>query len=404
MPGDTRDSGERRGSLRLFPILAAALALAVMGAGPPTIADDFDAAVARLKVPPGASVFGARVGLDYYRSEAGALAKAHGPAAAGFLRSRTNGPDPFAARLALMTLAALAHDPNAATELTGCLRDSNFRNRSVLMALTYAPAPVALAVADEAFASRNAQPEALAAASLLFRFFGDAHRASALEEDLARRPASVSKVTPNLVALRQRLARPDEERPAWAAQDLIVWRAIRSKPNTASLNVDLWRQTAAACALTRFTSAYLKDRLGSSIIDWLELRLLLMIAGTQREAALIPELTRLLETGRAPAGDAMNALLSIGTRDALAPVERLITPPKAQVDRGPTGDMTPARLEADMRQALVHSLCQDLAQCGDRATLDLMKTLATDTKYPPEERAAFARARNALQARLGASP
>lgn len=404
MPRDTRDSGERRGGLRVFPILAAALALAVMGAGPPTIADDFDAAVARLKAPPGASVFGARVGLDYYRSEAGALAKAHGPAAAGFLRSRTNGPDPFAARLALMTLAVLAHDPDAATELTDCLRESNFRDTAVLMALTYAPAPVALALADEAFATRDAQPEALAAASLLFRFFGDAHRASALEADLARRPAPVSKVTPNLVALRQRLARPDEERSAWAAQDLIVWRAIESMPDTRIPKLNLWRQAVAACALTRFTPAYLKDRLGASNIDGLELRLLLMIAGIQREAALIPELTRFLETGRGPAGEAMNALLAIGTRDALAPVERLITPPKAQVDRGPTGDMSPERLEADMRQALVHSLCRDLAVCGDRATLDLMKSLAADTRYPPKERAAFARARDTLRARLGTSP
>jgi hypothetical protein len=411
MPRDVHALDATRGGPRLPPVLATVLALAVAGAAPTTIVESFGAAVARLKTPsvaPGVSASQARVGLDTYRSEADALAKGYGPAAAGFLRTRARGPDPDAAHLALMTLAVLANETKAATELAGCLRDSGYRDSAALMALTYVPAQVALALADEVLARRDPQPEALAAASTLFRFFGDARRASALEADLARRSLRDSKAreeaSDNLVALRQRLARPSEEHSAWSAQDLIVWRAIRSMPGTRSLDVDLWRQAAAACARTRFTPAYLKDRLGASSIGLLELRLLLQIAGIQREAAVIPELTRFVETRQGPWGDSMHALLSIGTRDALAPVERLITPPKAPTDRGVNGEMSPERLEADQRGQLVLSLCQDLARRGDRVTFHLMESLATNAAYPSHERAAFAQARNALRARLGAGP
>ncbi|WP_165246848.1 hypothetical protein [Paludisphaera soli] len=409
MPRGDFTAGESTGGPRLLVILATALAVA--GAGFSTFAESFEAAVARLRRPAvgiGMADFKDRVGLDGYRSEADALAKAYEPAAAGFLRSRTKGPDIDSALLALLTLAVLADEPNAAAELAGCLRDSGFSDAHVLMALTYAPAPTALASAEEALARLDAQPKALAAAAALFRFFGDAHHASLLEADLARLPESALRLreeaTRDLVALRQRLARPDEERRAWAAQDLTVWRAIRLMPDMHSVNSELWHQAGKACAATRFTPAFLKDRLGASTIDLYELRLLLMIAGIQRETAVVPELTMFVETARRSWGDAMDALLSIGTREALAPVERLIVPPKPPAEGGPIDGMSAERLEEVQRGALVSSLCERLARCGDRATLRLMESLAADTAYPPRERDAFARARDAIRARLGAGP
>lgn len=409
MLGGMYEPDESRAGSPLPPILAAALALAFAGASPPTIASDFDAAVARLRGragTPGGAIYVARIGLDDFLPEAEALAKSHGPAAAGFFRSRLDGRHPEATHLAFLTLAVLAREPDVAAELTAVLRDSGFRDTGGLLALTYAPAPVALAIADEALSRHDTQPDALGLASVLFRFFGDVRSVTALETGLARRSGRASKgraeAAANLVALRQRLLRPAAERPSWASQDLIVWRAIRSLPGSRSLDMDLRRQARAACARTRFTPGYLKDRLRASSIDHLELRLILLIAGLQREAALVPELAGFVRARRGPwAGDAMDALLAIGTRDALAPVERLISPPRALPDRGPTGDMSPERLEAVLRGSLVTTVCEALARHGDRETLDLMKSLATDAAYPPQERSVFARTRDALGARLG---
>lgn len=409
MPSGRRNPGESRGDPRLAPLLAATLALASAGVAPPTIAEDFDAALARLKAPfpgPGGSGSVARVGLEPYRTEAEALARAHGPAVASFLRSRLADRDRDTSGLASMTLAILARDPGAAAELTGYFLSASLRGSGAPMALTYAPPPVALAFADAVFARRDTEPRALPGASALYRLFGEAGHASALEARLGR-PAPASEVrsdaTADLVALRQRLNRPAAERPAWSLQDLIVWRALHSMPDFRGLDMSLRAQAAAACGLTRFTPAYLKDRLGASSIGSLELRLVLHIAALQREAAVLPELAAMVDARRGPWGDAKDALLAIGTRDALAPIERLITPPRTPAGLGSDNGMGAGRFQAMQRRRLVLDLCQVLARLGDGATLQRMEALAADAAYSADERAAFARTRDALRERLKAA-
>lgn len=380
--------------------------LLVGGAIPRPIADDFNSAAGRLRAAAPSWTKGGdptiQFGLDTYRSEANALAKNHGPAVAKFLGTKLNGQDPVSYGLALMTLAVLARDQGAAAELAGPLRDSGFRNPTSLIALTYAPAPAALAIADEAFELRDARPEALKVASTLFRFFGDAGRASALEKTLFRNPLPSSRDktdAANLAALRQRLARPPAEQSAWTSQDLLIWKACRFSTSSHSLNHDLRLQVDGVCALRRFTPAFLKARLGASDIDTQELRLALLVAAHQPDPTLVLELSEIVNTRHVHWHYAKNALLAIRTRDALAPVERLITPPK--IRQGSPQDPNHARIESDNRRELILSLCQELALCGDRATLDMMEALCTNAEYPAEERKAFVQARNALWQRLG---
>lgn len=385
------------------------------------LADDFDAAAARLEAALPGGQMGSkhklppelRLGLDRCQGDAQALAKTYGPAATSFLVARlTTTPDnarKAAARdLALATLAALADDRDAANALTRLVADSRFSNRSALLAVTYAPADVARKLGRDTLASGNLDPRPLAGAAALLRFVGDEHDAEALRraiDDLPRSPGDLRKSThmdwaaADLVALRQRLSRPAAERADWAAQDLSVWRAANHESSTyRDKDTGLIYNQRSLAARGKLRTDYLRARLTSSPIKLDELRMILWTTAAQHETSLIPELTALVAQQRDGWTDALGDLLGFGTPEALVAVKRFIPPPPGKLGDAPaTGSLTNA--EAKRRAAILRLLS---IGGSSRGYLDLMTELSADPAYPAEERADFARARD--MARLLLTP
>lgn len=383
-------------------ILASVFALVVAGATPP-VNESFDAAVTRVgNVDWGTAK--SRIGCDHYLEEAEVLIQLYGPDMTEFLSSRIAGKYQPSTRLSLMTLVALIGDKKAEVILAEHYRN-NFDD---VVILTYAPAQFALKMADQALIQIDRKPESLVFASLLYRFFGDAQSIRTLETNLENLPSrnknyQIGNVKLNIDALRQRLACPPEESVAWNYQDLLIWRGVntRSPLSNKITKHEIWEHiqypVRILSAQTRFTPAYLKDRLSTSKIGYSEKLIVASIAGIQGETFSIPELKRFLEKDQNHQVVAREALLSIGTREALAPIERLITPPKCPSE----GLRAHKEMQIlDFHASFVLSLCWRLATHGDRETLRLFESLMNDSAYPAEQRAAFAKARETLKSRL----
>ncbi len=208
-----------------------------------------------------------------------------------------------------------------------------------------------------------------------------------------------NEIAANLAALHQRLARPLRERAGWSRQDLTVWRAVKSMPGSISENLDIENRATLVCAMTWFTSSFLKDRLTAPAIAPIELRLIVKIARNQRRAEVVPELAKLVDGVWPPSMDVYHALASIRTRDALASLERFVVDPEpVDIDHG-EGPPPPPRNEASSRERLAINLCEILSRRGDRETLNLMETLADDDARSPAIQAACAKARDSLRKR-----
>lgn len=149
----------------------------------PDLARDFDAAIVRLMAASRLRPSGP-LGFDGYWVDAVAIARAHGSAAARPLGDRIGGPNRAAERLALMTLAALSHDPVAVAELSSRLKEWDFRDSAACMALTYATPAAAMAIVDEVMAGRVRQPGVLVAMSTVARCYGEPDRDAMIEASL----------------------------------------------------------------------------------------------------------------------------------------------------------------------------------------------------------------------------
>ena len=371
----------------------------------PDLARDFDAAIVRLLAASRLRPSGP-LGFDGYWVEAVAIARAHGTAAARPLGDRIGGPNRAAEKLALMTLAALSHDPAAVAVLSSRLKEWDFRDSAACMALTYATPVAAMAVVDGVMAGRVRQPGVLVAMSTVARFFGEPGRDAMIEASLKAALADGApisewdrnEIAANLAALRQRLARPLRERAGWSRQDLTVWRAVKSMPGSISENLDIENRATLVCAMTWFTSSFLKGRLAAPAIASIELRLIVKIARNQRRAEVVPELAKLVDGVWPPSMDVYHALASIRTRDALASLERFVVNPEpGDIDHGE--GPPPPRTEASNRERLAINLCEILSRRGDRETLNLMETLADDDSLSPAIQAACAKARDFLRER-----
>jgi|GEM_PF-2836140 len=408
-------------ALRLTPALVALLALAgVSGAGEGpagSLSQDFDASVARIRgaIPGGRELSGrelppgVRTGLDLYWGEAKALAKAHGPLATDFLLAQVNETRPGSGRtvtheFALATLAALAVDEDAARTLARYVIDDGFRDQSALMAVTYAPPAFARGLGREALKASPRSDWALRAAGSLLRLFGEPADVEALRQiveaplppHMAIEAMNRAAVAADLLALRQRLSRPPGQQAAWAEQDRAVWRALYSRTtNDHSKYSNLKYIHRGLITRGRLRTDYLRDRLVASPINSDELILVIWTVADQRENALIPELVALAVGKRDRRGYALDALLSLNTPEGFKAVRRLIPPPPTQPANKPAPDRD--QDAGDGRRAWIYAYLVNHSSTADRATADFWNELSADTAYPPEERAAFAQARDRVR-------
>ncbi|WP_206108211.1 hypothetical protein [Paludisphaera soli] len=371
---------------------------------PPGFQGDFDAAVTRIGARSKPAQY---IGLDAYQAEADALAKSYGPSALQTLRQVINGPTPVSRKLALMTLVALAEHPAARAELA-------FRINAILcwdpltcLAVTYAKPSAATALVEQVSAEDVRRPGGLIARSILFRFFGEAGSDERIAAALERVPRVVERdraeIEVNLVALRQRLARPVEERPRWVAQDLMLWRALNSMPDFRGLNVSLENRATVVCAAMKFAPSFLKDRLAAASLVSYERSLLLKIVRNQRQVELVPVLAKMVDGVWPAYPDVYHALASIGTREALGSLEKFVVAP-GPVAFDKADNLSASRTEAHMRGRLALHLLEILARCGDVKTLKLMEELADDGSRPTPIHAACVKARDQLRKRFPAGP
>ncbi|QEH35703.1 hypothetical protein OJF2_42600 [Aquisphaera giovannonii] len=329
------------------------------------------------------------------------LARRHGEEAAPYWARRAGEMStPPERGLALATLVALADRPGPADRLAGLLFDERMSgNVGVAFSLIvdlHGPSarPLLERLVAEACRRRRANPErppslqsflVLSRAAELLGAVGDEGTRDFLRGLLARGGKADPCALPlrlALDAIDARLSQPEAERAAWGRDAIEFVKARWFHSGSISAEIDACRGAGwLAGRGVRLGVPFLRFPLsGRASAD-----LAVAVAGSQREAALIPDLARVAERQRGgyTSSMAVAALGQVGTREAMDALLAMVRP------------------DFPMRIAGPLSV---LARDGDATTLRALVRLATDRSFDAADRADIAAARDYLAARLAGRP